>query len=385
MNFVCFDLKKIYKNKLNLTVIFLIIMSVFLLYLSFYLNKFGTDFDAISLEKNSLINTEKFLEIFNKDIKNMDKTTQDYQIIKDNISIATKRINFLENLIKSYENKDWKDFYLHKKELLEMDLNNLKKNSGLDEDSLNYLKLNFDYYDYMSKKNLEHDDLYSPLNGISFSVKSIETLIPFLMIFILSFFYTGLFTSENISNLDLRLLLPISRKKLFFYKIGTSFFIGLILIIFTLFFSFVLASIANYRGSFDFPIIIYRDGKMILESFLNYRYETMVLGILVLLFSINVIYFISNIFKKSIVSLFTSIIILFGGYFVVHLNIPLHSISHFSPFTYITFIKVITGEMAQYYLNSSVNYMSGVKILFLFSAILFLSNMILFNREGEDV
>lgn len=149
MKYFLINVKKIYKNKLNSIPVFIIILFLVFLYVG-NLKSATIEFDLdspISI-KEDINSTSEQIKLFEKNLKSVSSDREEYINIKNDLNLAKERKECLENKLKAYKNRDWYQFYQNDIRLKKIDLEANKYESDYDDEFLQTIKLNEEYFLY---------------------------------------------------------------------------------------------------------------------------------------------------------------------------------------------------------------------------------------------
>jgi ABC-type transport system involved in multi-copper enzyme maturation permease subunit len=189
------------------------------------------------------------------------------------------------------------------------------------------------------------------------------------------FLFGDMVTKEGLGkNGSIQLLRtqPIRRSKIYIGKFLTMLLITFLLLFGTVLLSFILGTIFNRFGDWDYPVLIY--GEEFSFSFMNmgtFLLQSASLFFLVLIFCYSILFFFSIITKKALVAIGLTIAILFAG-IGLSADSVMSMIAPYIPFHYFSVREVITNELALTLENSSFSFKQGMIVLAVSSVLLWL-------------
>ncbi|GAQ17284.1 ABC transporter, permease component [Oceanobacillus picturae] len=189
------------------------------------------------------------------------------------------------------------------------------------------------------------------------------------------FLFGDIVTKEGLGkNGSIQLLRtqPIRRSKLFIGKFLTILLVTFLLLLGTVLLSFILGTIFDRFGDWDYPVLIY--GEEFSFNFMNmgtFLLQSASLFFLVLIFCYSILFFFSIITKKALVAIGLTIAILFAG-IGLSADSVMSMIAPYIPFHYFSVREVITNELALTLENSSFSFKQGMIVLAVSSVLLWL-------------
>lgn len=189
---------------------------------------------------------------------------------------------------------------------------------------------------------------------------------------------------------------PLSEEKIYLAKVLNSIFLTTITILIFSVLVVTTGAIFNRLGDWNYPILHYNSFREMISpdyqglaagghgyhfiTLGKYLLNTTLLAVFVGIFVVSLANLLSAFFKKNIVILSTTILLLIGGYWLTIKN-P-HTIYHLSPFTYFNISSIANGEMATRLNNPSFNIITGVLLLIAISmGFVFLGYLIIKSRK----
>ncbi|MDE6195374.1 MAG: hypothetical protein K2F55_00720, partial [Erysipelotrichaceae bacterium] len=174
-------LKKVYRNRLNILPLLLIIIFLFVIY-------FGHRASMNHDLQNSTVSREKELEIVRKDITmfqtqldHLNEIDPQYEMTKQYLQAATLRESALQQRLEAIEKKDWKQYYESELILTKVKIDTISMDEEFHgSEIMEVLRLDQEYAEYMIKNNLSYDSRFSATQGFSYMIKVINDYLPLL-------------------------------------------------------------------------------------------------------------------------------------------------------------------------------------------------------------
>lgn len=189
------------------------------------------------------------------------------------------------------------------------------------------------------------------------------------------FLFGDMVTKEGLAkNGSIQLLRtqPIRRSKLFIGKFLTMLLVTFLLLFGTVLLSFILGTIFDRLGDWDYPVLIY--GEEYSFSFMNmgtFLLQSASLFFMVLIFCYSILILFSIITKRALVAIGLTIAILFAGIGLSADSVT-SMIAPYIPFHYFSVREVITNELALTLENNSFSFNQGMIALAVSSVLLWL-------------
>lgn len=383
MSLLKLNLKQILKRKTNLVVV-LIVATI----LSFFFVSGVIRLDMEVNEQNSSYKSE--ITTLKKDIdtlSHMLKTSADQDeidMLDSDLVTAKEKMQLLKERKAAFESQDWKRYYSCQEKLNEILIKASKYDSNkyFYDDQLNEaLSMNQAYFQYKQINDPTLDSRFASAQGISFFVTSLDKYLFVLVLCILVFIGSKLFGSKIKNGFDIDALVPITSFKHYLCSIMPMVICGIVIFI-SLFIFVCIISLFTYGiGSFSSPVAIFD-----LKGFLSYVpfssvvFEFVCLGLLGILFVVNISYLIIRICKKNTNGFIVSLMVLIVPTVLITQLVPLYGIAQYIPFTYLNVVKVVTKEMSFLLNNAMINTFNGILVLSL-SNILLIVYLIMNKRN----
>ena len=366
-------LKKVYRNRLNILPLLLIIIFLFVIY-------FGHRASMNHDLQNSTVSREKELEIVRKDITmfqtqldHLNEIDPQYEMTKQYLQAATLRESALQQRLEAIEKKDWKQYYESELILTKVKIDTISMDEEFHgSEIMEVLRLDQEYAEYMIKNNLSYDSRFSATQGFSYMIKVINDYLPLLFAIVLIFIASKLYCANFIEDIDMHSLLPISLVKKQGIRLFVGVGIGVGIILFICFVSMLYGWIGNTLGNVSAPVLSYAfEGAQHYVEFSTIFFKLLILISLSILFIVQLTSVISAFMRKHIVCLMIALAIVVGGMWVIENIQPMYSIAHLFPITYLESLKVISGELLFTTQNMHIHFFNGVIVLSISNFVLF--------------
>lgn len=383
MNYFLINVKKIYKNKLNSIPVFIIILFLVFLYVG-NLKSATIEFDLdspISI-KEDINSTSKQIKLFEKNLKSISLDSEEYINIKNDLNLAKERKEYLENKLKAYKNKDWHQFYQNDIRLKKIDLEANKYESDYDDEFLQTIKLNEEYFLYQYENKLGFDDRFTPVQGISYIILIVNNYLSIILIVMMAFILSSLYCSNYFNGIDISIIVPMKQVNRIMTKLMVGCFVGISATLLVLIISGTLGSIGTEFGSLKSPILTYcASGICEYEPIINFIMSWIIMSILSMLFISNVIFVLSGLLKKKTSCFFSSLLFLFACTWGCTKIAPIFSIVHLIPTTYLNCLQVLSGEIGYLTQNNNINALTGIIVLLVCNIVLTIINFSLMKMR----
>lgn len=383
MKYFLINVKKIYKNKLNSIPVFIIILFLVFLYVG-NLKSATIEFDLdspISI-KEDINSTSKQIKLFEKNLKSISLDSEEYINIKNDLNLAKERKEYLENKLKAYKNRDWHQFYQNDIRLKKIDLEANKYESDYDDEFLQTIKLNEEYFLYQYENKLGFDDRFTPVQGISYIILIVNNYLSIILIVMMAFILSSLYCSNYFNGIDISIIVPMKQVNRIMTKLMVGCFVGISATLLVLIISGTLGSIGTEFGSLKSPILTYcASGICEYEPIINFMMSWIIMSILSMLFISNVIFVLSGLLKKKTSCFFSSLLFLFACTWGCTKIAPIFSIVHLIPTTYLNCLQVLSGEIGYLTQNNNINALTGIIVLLVCNIVLTIINFSLMKMR----
>lgn len=210
---------------------------------------------------------------------------------------------------------------------------------------------------------------------------------PIILVIVISIL---IFTSDIISSesedktFNLLLTQPISKNKILISKIISSILISILIIFSILIIAFLILGFTNGLGNLDYPtrFILVNNIKYI--SLKKFSFYLCINFIVLIIFICNLSVFISSLTKQSSTSISINIVLTTTFYLIIN-NGLIKKISHLIPFAYINLSGLLQGTLAENFSNINLNFFYSISILLIYSLIIFILNIIIFNKKSDYI
>lgn len=387
MSYVLFLLKKVYRNLFQSIPFIFIAIFIIILYIGNHTSAYHDMSDPAFSGEQESIQVQKDVVQFQEQMKKLPKSSKEYQDASANLKTAQTRLTSLHEKLYGFKNKNWRQYYNGDLELSKLALFVTNaNNSGSDKDIIESLTFNKEFASYMKIHHLSFDDRFTPVQGISYLSQILREQMPFILVILLAFITSTIYCKSFFDNLDIHSLLPMRRLKKQSYKLFSSVVVGIVIILFVSAISILCGTVGNVIGSFESPVLLYTlQGMKEYIPFLSLFPQYLLLFILSVIFITNFVAVISIFIRRNITSFFIAILILMGCMWMTTNIVPLYSLTHILPFTYLNAWKVTSGELMFTTGNSHVLFLNGVIVLSAFSIILFLIYSLIMKYRSKGV
>lgn len=386
MNFFAFLLKKNGKKKFNIILLLLVIFFIILVYRGEL--RSANLFENTENREQELLNIEGMIKTSTDWLDNYEKGTETYNRILNQLKIGQQEKKYHEIRSQSLLQENWKSYYEADAKLIDLEIEFEELRGDIDNELMHTLRLDKKYAQYMRQNQSYFETRFSSIHGISFLIKMIDMYFPLIFAVLIIFLASNLYCSSYIDHINIHNVLPLGKLKKQGSKLFAGVVLGLGLFIFFAAFIFIYCTVIEGFGSIHSPVLTYTiKGENDFVSFMTLLPQMIILGTLAILFIINLVSIISVFTKRNIVCLIISLAVVLGGMWVSTNIAPFSNVAYLLPTTYISSLKVITGEMMFDIGKTNVNFLNGVIVLcvsnvFLFATYYFLSD---FSRKRKKV
>lgn len=386
MNFLTLLLKKNGKKKLNIILLLLVIFFITLIYRGNLTAAYM--FENTDYRTQELTDIKKAIDVSTEALEEYEKGSEIYNRILQQLNNFKQRETYHEIRTQSFEQKNWKKYYEADAKLIDLEIEFYEMFENTDYELINVMRIDKKYDRYMVQNQSYFETRFASIHGVSFLINMINAYFPFIFAVLIIFLASNLYCSSYIDHINIHNVLPLSKLKKQGSKLFAGVVSGLSLFIFFAAIIFIYCTVIEGFGSLHSPVLTYTiKGENDFVSFMTLLPQLIILGTLAILFIINLVSIISSFTKRNIVCLIISLAVVLGGMWVSTNIAPLRDIAYLLPTTYISSLKVITGEMMFDIGITNVNFLNGVIVLcvsnvFLFATYYFLSD---FSKKRKKV
>lgn len=363
MNYYKLLIKKTLKNRINLIPLVILLLGI----LGFYL---------INISDGSLEYTNKVTEQYNQA-----KELEDYYLreLNSETDYSEKDTRAFEEALKDIsEQKKWNEQILDSaaqgdwSKALNLSINIFNRQIEVHEASgrdlfpaeyLVYLEQEIKLYEELVSLNYEPDTVGQERFGYNYVFRVMDSVFPFLFVLIVSVLLTEVFLNTYKKGINIESLIPGDFFTINMKKTGYGILLSICIYVFSLFFSFLLASVMNGSGSIQYPILLHSSITpetipvwiVILKVF-----SLQVLSIITIVLLILILSFLT---KNRLATMLLSIIITIGSVMTFKTLDTFHSIIHYNPFAYFLSGDAVTGLLALETSNSNITFGNGIMSL----------------------
>lgn len=381
MPYFNFQFKKILKDKLTLisfVIVTLILCVVFLM------NKSTAPSFSLENEANQEISYIKHITSrLKKDSrsyrKNSDIDKENKLAIKNNKKI----INQDHAIITATKENNWYEAYKIRWKQEKKMLLLQTKSDQIDPQLNTETRKNILFYDYLKKHPIPYENQNMPITGWQFLFHINAQYLPYLLIIVLVFLLSMLFTSGYRKQMNLSTLIPLSDNKLALVEVLTGITLASVNYLLINLILFILATFFSGTGTLSFPYITYSfinnefTPKFVSTGSLIFHISS--IQLLVLIFLVILVRFLATIFHEKLPTILIAVLSTLGVNIAIQGVSSLQLLSTWLPMTYLNAVNVTTGYLGYLYHNPNLNYKSG--IITLLSNILILSFVTEFIRR----
>ena len=194
---------------------------------------------------------------------------------------------------------------------------------------------------------------------------------------------TQLYTFDDDKNISIGNLFPINQFKLLVLKLALGIMISLGIVFVLVAFSFLLSSIVTMNTGLNYPVIIERLNDIL--QVIPVQTLFMQWGALIVLFVIHMnifTYLISRFVREEVSLLLSLLCFIIGLPYLPNFIGLLQPIAQFLPTTYLHFIDILNGALANKWNNMSLSFNTGTIALTIWSVLEF--GFLLFLQKKDS-
>lgn len=383
MSYFTFLMKKVYRKKRNIIPFVLLSIFIIIIYVGNQKSAFNDIKNPQYSGQSELKGVKKDLKMFQDELKHKNQSSEEYRQLTKNLSLAKEREKYLQNRLDAVHKKDWQDYYKNDADLTALMLQVVKADQAdYEENTTKILQLNKEYAKYMADNHLHYDSRFSPSQGFSYMVQVADDFMPFLLVILMVFLLSTMYSSSYIDNMDIHFLIPSHYMKKQATKFMAGTLIGFLIIVFFSLLSIGCGWFGNSLGNFHTPVLTYTtQGATTFIPLINVVPQFLLLSMLSICFIANCISLVAALTKKNITCLILTLAILSGGMLITTYVVPLFPFMQFNPMTYLQTFKVVSGELLSITGNPNINFPNGVIVLILYNIVVYILYVCVYKQR----
>lgn len=328
-------------------------------------------------------------EKITKVMETLDPASEEYQLYQDHTNNNDLNVIEYQKAIDLFEAQEWTKFYAQYGKLLDEQIeimNNTLQTSQQEGESdtiLAGMTKQKQYIEYLAENHLEYENQDFPIFGFTFTTSLVQFFLPILMIAKCIYVITQLYTFDDDKNISISNLFPINQFKLLVLKLALGIMISLGIVFVLVAFSFLLSSIVTMNTGLNYPVIIERLNDIL--QVIPVQTLFMQWGALIVLFVIHMnifTYLISRFVREEVSLLLSLLCFIIGLPYLPNFIGLLQPIAQFLPTTYLHFIDILNGALANKWNNMSLSFNTGTIALTIWSVLEF--GFLLFLQKKDS-
>lgn len=363
MAYLIFFAKRALKNSLTLVTV-----GVTLILIMIMLAMNIKTYKSVSLNANAQQNLDAsylLKKLATQDLSKYEKGTDRYEAAVANYSDANKGINENSKLIDDLKDGNYIQAY---KIALRQNNSALKlslKDKSSTPELLTALKRENLRLKELEKGRFKEQSEDYPVDALGFLTNCLRYVLPVLFTVIIVFVLSQTMAERFSNKLSIGDLFPFQHSSISISDTSAGIVISIGIVIFISVFIFIISGMISGFGHWNYPMFTYVSptSKMRFISTGTVLLRTVPLSLLFLIFTVVVCNFISVLTKNKLVSLFASIVVLVALPLTTWLVIPMQSIAHYLPTTYLFSELTVTGELAKTFDNYNITANLGLIVV----------------------
>lgn len=304
-----------------------------------------------------------------KVMETLDPASEEYQLYQDHTNNNDLNVIEYQKAIDLFEAQEWTKFYAQQEGEYDTILAGMNKQKQ--------------YIEYLAENHLEYENQDFPIFGFTFTTSLVQFFLPILMIATCIYVITQLYTFDDDKNISIGNLFPINQFKLLVLKLALGIMISLGIVFVLVAFSFLLSSIVTMNTGLNYPVIIERLNDIL--QVIPVQTLFMQWGALIVLFVIHMnifTYLISRFVREEVSLLLSLLCFIIGLPYLPNFIGLLQPIAQFLPTTYLHFIDILNGALANKWNNMSLSFNTGTIALTIWSVLEF--GFLLFLQKKDS-
>ena len=394
MPYLRLKIKQVLKSKFT----WISLIAILICCLSFWVRNYYTsksDSMELSTAKSNLAIQKKNVKYFQKELKQKNLDADSKKQIRKTLKSSQADIAEKQRLIKALKSKDWQKAYPIMIKEARFWLADADKN-GSNSEAVAISKRDLLELKTLAKQHLPKEQTINPVKGGFFLIFVMEQFLPILVVLATTFILVKIFANDYFDHMRLGNLVPNNRLILSEFSTGSLISFSYFLVTFLLI--FLIPSLFAGTGNFNYPIA---GMNPVTREYTFIPMHQLLLPILILellsfIFISGMVLFFVQFFKKPIIALLFSVLILVGGMVLPQFVVAERSFAQFIPMSYFYALQPVNGmfgisnayafadetELATY---PKVNFTNGVIVLLIGILILLLLNYFVAEKAQKGI
>lgn len=305
-------------------------------------------------------------------LSEVSKDSDEYEIYQGTIQLNETFKKDYEALISLYDIAAWDLFYEKYLNVLEAESQIIKTSIG-DTNTNSFDQLSnanrnqIAYIGYLYEHELAYENPDYPIFALSFITSISRVILPILVFICCVYMIAQLFTIDNFDHIDISGIFPIARRKKELTKLILGICICISIYLLMLLTMFLLSFFLTFHTGLEYPILIQEGisdwstvGLLVLFP------KWFILGIVFYLCTCVSTYLVSKIIKEETPLFFSMLCVSISLAYLPSIAGMLMPIAHYLPTTYLKFVDVVSGTLANTYGNAQITCSSGMLVLSIF-------------------
>ncbi|MFD1429091.1 hypothetical protein [Lacticaseibacillus mingshuiensis] len=363
MSYLNFFIKRVFKSTLTLLMTGTILM-LFIFILAMNIRTYRS-FSIASNANDNLQIAKRLRAASKNDLSVYDKNSDRYESALGNYHDAQASIEKNTKLIDALHAGRYQEAYAVALSQTDASLKMAKGDPATTPDLLTGLKREQLRLKALAKADLPEQSSTYPVDGLGFVANLLRYIAPVVFCVLVIFLLSQVFSERYREGIDIGAVFPFRILSLSAVDslAGVLVCVGLVVAMIGLVLG--LATIISGFGHWSYPMFRYHSGtsKMEYVSTGTIILQQLPISLLYLVFLVLSCEVIAIMAKNRFVTLFVALVVLIGLPLGTWLVVPLQSIAHIVPTTYLFSELTVTGELANSFHNSRVCLTSGLIVL----------------------
>lgn len=382
MQYLKLQTKRILKSKFTwISLILILSVCAYFLRINYIVN--SADSHDLYEAKSNLVIQQRNIEYFGKALKDPKLSTQEKKQMTGDLKDAKSSSKKLKTLIGALKNNDWKTAYPIMIRQEKRNLASLKKDNE-DNALMAMSKRDLRQLEILAKLQIPKES-YASNKGGFFVLQMMETTLPPLVVLAVIFILIKIYSAGYFEQMRLGNLLPQKNLTLTEFYTGSIIGFGYFLLVF--FLIFLLPSLFFGTGNFNYPMTAMnpQTKEYIFIPMFRLFLPTLFLELLGFAFIAAAVLLIIQLFKRRLVALLLSVLLLVGGMVLPQFVIGVRSFAQYLPMSYFFALQPVEGmfgisnaytfaDESQLVTYPQVNFRNGVIVLVIGIIVILLLN-----------
>ncbi len=350
MTYIRFQLKKAGKDK---TTWIAICITLVLIFICLGFNSYNQKTDTLSTTAKSQVTSDlRQMRLLSRNGQKPDPATHHDLVLN-------------QKILHKLNQKKWRQAYQLQISQYQSLINTNNKVGNFGQDAIAYFRSEVNRFQALSHLNIPEQSASSPTTGISFLLYIEQWVTPVLVTLITILICAQLDTKRFKQQLNKDTLLPMSTSQNTILSLGADWLTSSFILLIIMFITFLGATIISGVGisQYPFEVFPYHASYGIYVPQIQVLFSVILLRLLSTFFIVACVFFFALVTRKTLVTLFLSLLLLVGTNLITSMIEPISKIAQYLPTSYFNGVTVTSGWLARTATNQQLTVNHGIIVL----------------------